>query len=134
MASITALNRLRFSCPSGPDQVVIAVWYQILALVGVPSIVTAFLNWLERKAIRKEQLKLKAADKSDALALGIQALLRAQMITDYNRYVGKGYAPIYARDNFENCWNQYEALGANGVMEDIHKKFMALPTEPAGKE
>lgn len=31
------------------------------------------------------------------------------------------------RDDFENCWVQYHALGANGVMDDIHQKFLALP-------
>ena len=103
-------------------------WYQILALIGIPSVVTAVLNHIERKAIRKEAAKAKAADKSDALALGVQALLRAQMIADYNHYSEKGWAPIYARENFENVWKQYEALGQNGVMEDIRKKFMALPT------
>ena len=48
---------------------------------------------------------------------------------DYNHYQEKGYAPIYARENFENCWKRYHALGANGVMDDIHKKFLALPVE-----
>ena len=51
-----------------------------------------------------------------------------KMIADYNKYEEKGYAPVYARDNFENCWVQYEALGENGVMRGIHDKFMALPT------
>ena len=60
---------------------------------------------------------------------GVQALLRAQMIGDYNYYSEKGYAPIYARENFENCWKRYHALGANGVMDDIHSRFMALPTK-----
>lgn len=64
-----------------------------------------------------------------ALQLGVQALLRAQMVNDYNNYMEKGSAPIYARENFENCWIQYEALGKNGVMRDIHDKFMALPTK-----
>ena len=34
-------------------------WYQILALVGVPSMVTAVLNWIERRAVRKEKAKEK---------------------------------------------------------------------------
>lgn len=109
-------------------------WYQILTIIGIPSVITAFLNWLERRAVRKEKAKERATDKSDALALGVQALLRAQMIADYNNYSEKGYAPIYARDNFENCWTQYENLGANGVMEGIHKKFMALPTLPVNNK
>lgn len=104
------------------------MWYQILALIGIPSMVTALLNFFERKAIRKETEKIKQADKSDALAQGVQALLRAQMISDYTHYSEKGFAPIYARESFENVWTQYEALGKNGVMQDIHKKFLALPT------
>lgn len=65
-----------------------------------------------------------------ALSMGVQALLRAQMVNDYNHYTKKGYAPLYARENFENCWVQYERLGKNGVMKDIRIKFLALPTDP----
>lgn len=63
-----------------------------------------------------------------AVKRGLQALLRAQMIADYNHYSEKGFAPIYAKQNFENCWINYEALYKNGVMKDIHDRFMALPT------
>lgn len=63
-----------------------------------------------------------------ALKRGLQALLRAQMIADYNHYSEKGWAPLYARENFENLWVQYEKLGKNGVMQDIRQKFLALPT------
>ncbi len=63
-----------------------------------------------------------------ALQMGVQALLRAQMIEYYNHYRAKGYSPLYARESFENCWIQYEKLGKNGVMLDIRVKFMALPT------
>lgn len=102
-------------------------WYQILALVGVPSIVTAALNWIERRAIRKEKAKEKKDDRTDALLLGVQALLRAQMMNDFNHYDDKGYAPPLARKTFEDCWTQYKNLGGNGFMEDIHSKFFALP-------
>ena len=72
---------------------------------------------------------VKANKKEKALAKGIQALLRAQMISDYNKWSDRGYAPIYAKDNLENCWEQYEALGCNGVIAKIHESFMNLPTE-----
>ena len=51
------------------------------------------------------------------------------MIDDYNRYSEKGFAPIYALENFENCYQQYHRLGATGVMDDLHDKFLALPTQ-----
>ena len=63
-----------------------------------------------------------------------KALLRAQMINDYNKWSEKGYAPIYARQNFENCWEQYHSLGVNGVMDDLHMKFLELPTEERSNE
>ena len=61
---------------------------------------------------------------------GIQALLRAQLISDWNKYSEMEYAPIYARENFENVYTQYHNLGANGVMDDIRNKFLALPDRP----
>ena len=94
--------------------------YQILYILGVPTIVLCLLK------IVFNHIK--------GVKLGVQALLRAQMIHDYNKWAEKGYAPIYARENFENCWAQYHSLGANGVMDDIHEKFLALPIEPQNKE
>ena len=94
---------------------------QILSIIGIPSIFTIF-GWLYKR--------IKENDKqTECVKLGIQALLRSEMIDTYNRWADRGYAPIYARENFENCYNQYHTLGANGVMDDIHDKFMSLPTE-----
>ena len=91
--------------------------YDWLCLFGVPTICGALIKIVFNN-IR-------------GVKLGVQALLRAQMIQDYNKWSDKGYAPIYARQNFENCWMHYHSLGANGVMDDIHIKFMELPTQPA---
>ncbi len=95
-------------------------WYQILSFLGIPSVMSILL-WFYR-IIRKQN------EQYAALKSGLQAMLRSQMISDYNYWNAKGYAPIYARENFQNCWQQYHALGANGVMDDIHDKFMDLPT------
>lgn len=97
--------------------------YQWLCVLGVPAIVGALFGYLH------QLIKRSAAD-TKAVKAGIQALLRAQMISDYNKWTDRHYAPIYARDNFENCWQQYHGLGVNGVMDGLHDKFMALPTEP----
>lgn len=65
--------------------------------------------------------------RTEALQLGVQALLRDRLIAEYNKYSEKGYAPIYAKENFENMWKQYHNLGVNGVMDEIHEKFIDLP-------
>ena len=95
--------------------------YQILCLIGVPSLFTV-CGYIYNKLKKND-------DETKAVKAGLQALLRSQMINDFNRWSDKGYAPIYARDNFENCWIQYHSLGANGVMNDIHNRFMDLPTK-----
>ena len=101
--------------------------YQWLCLFGVPALAAAIgrLIWYF--------VKKKAAEDA-AYRLGLQALLRAQMVNDYNHYVEKGYAPIYARENFENCYQRYHALGVNGVMDDLHDKFLQLPTKEVNKD
>ena len=90
--------------------------YQVLSLLGVGGVITGALVTLIKY--------VKGVTK------GVQALLRAELITDWNRYSAKGYAPIYARESFENVYQNYHNLGANGVMDDIHKKFLELPTTP----
>lgn len=94
--------------------------YQWLCLLGVPTLIVCLYKYVN-SVIKKTR------DDTNALKLGIQALLRSQMIAEYNKYSEKGYAPVYARENFENCWEQYHSLGANGVMDDLHEKFLDLP-------
>lgn len=91
------------------------------------GIVATVLMWGWRSLAKKIK---KDKNEQDAIKLGLQALLRAQMVNDFNHYSEKGWAPIYARENFENCWKQYEALGENGVMKSIREKFLALPAQP----
>lgn len=74
--------------------------------------------------------RIKANElKTEAVQLGVQALLRDRLIHEYNKALDRGYAPIYAKENFENMWLQYHNLGKNGVMDEIHKEYMAFPTE-----
>ena len=89
----------------------------VLTSSGIIGIFTQFL--LNR---------LKTAEqKQNALELGVQALLRDRLIYQYEKYKARGYAPIYAKENFENLYEQYHKLGANGVMDAIHEEFKNLP-------
>ena len=90
--------------------------YQWLCILSVPTLLCAVVKYL------LAQIK--------GVRMGVKALLRAQMINDYNKWHERGYAPIYAKENFENCWVQYHELkGPNGVMDGLHAEFLALPTE-----
>ena len=96
--------------------------YQILSLLFGSGLLITILTAVWRKIKQNEK-------KTESVQLGVQALLRDRLYSTYLKYAEKGYAPIYARENFENMYNQYHTLGANGVMDDVYKKFMALPLE-----
>ena len=98
-------------------------------IAGAAAIIVCVINnAVQISQIRKTSKKATAEEMS-ATKLGIQALLRDRLYWTYNHYCGKGHAPIYARENFQNMYDQYHKLGANGVMDDIKEKFESLPTE-----
>lgn len=100
--------------------------YQILCLFGIPAIISSIGAF----AAGKFSGNIK---RMEALERGVQALLRDRLYQAYNHYSEKGYASVHARENFENMWRQYHNLGKNGVMDDIHEKFLDLPTEQQAK-
>lgn len=66
--------------------------------------------------------------ENDALKAGLQALLRDRIIQAYNHYVqDKGWIPIYAKESIDACYKSYEALGENGVINDLMKQLNELP-------
>ena len=96
--------------------------YQILSLLFGSGLLITILTAVWNKIKMNER-------KTESVQLGVQALLRDRLYYTYTKYEEKGYAPLYARENFENMYKQYHILGANGVMDDIYRKFMALPLE-----
>lgn len=92
----------------------------ILSIVSATGILGLFTAELIRR-IKQERQHNVATEK------GLQALLRDRLIYQYDKYKAKGYAPIYAKENFENLYQQYHNLGANGVMDDIYNDFRKLP-------
>ena len=89
-------------------------------VISAATCASGCVLWALRR-LQKQRHRLTSLEK------GVQALLRASMIDQYNRAAERGCAPMYARDNFQNLWEQYVALGKNGVMNDIRDRFMALP-------
>ena len=96
--------------------------YQIISILFGSGILVTVIKVLHNKIKLTEK-------KTESVQLGIQALLRDRLYQSYLHYTEKGYAPIYARENFENMYKQYHNLGVNGVMDDLYDKFMNLPLE-----
>lgn len=75
-----------------------------------------------------------AIDKNEAMAEGVQALLRSKIIGIYNHYKDMGYCPIYAKENIQGLYIPYEELGGNGVARKMVAELLDMPTEPKGDE
>lgn len=93
--------------------------YNWLTLFGVPSLFLALVAFIKAQVAQNK-----------ALRLGLQAILRDRLLQSYKYYSDAGYADEDDRCNWENMYQQYHALGQNGVMDDIRTKFFQLPTRP----
>lgn len=65
--------------------------------------------------------------ENDALKEGVQALLRDRIIEIYYHYTEKGWMPLDVRNSLEACYKSYEALGENGVIDDLVEQLRELP-------
>jgi len=111
---------------------------EILKLAGVSSIISGVFALILQRVVKsrdtqQEQLRLQNEEmerQNRAIMLGMQAILRDRLLQGYRHYLEKGYADYEDRENLENIFVQYHALGANGIMDDLRERFRALPTMP----
>ena len=93
----------------------------INALAG--AIITYLVTVLRQK---KQQIE-EQRKENEALKAGVQALLRKDIVQAYNHYWEKQYIPIYALESIEACYRSYEALGENGVIDNLMSQLRDLP-------
>ena len=91
------------------------VW-DIVKAAGVPALLLGAIvsSWVQIRSVKR----------------GVQALLRDRLLQGYKYYRAQGWADEDDRTNLENVYIQYHNLGANGVMDDLRDKFLALPPDP----
>jgi len=91
------------------------VW-EIVKAAGVPALLLGVIitSWVQIRSVKR----------------GVQALLRDRLIQGYKFYRFQGWADEDDRANLENVYVQYHNLGANGVMDNLRDKFLALPLGP----
>jgi len=105
--------------------------YNWLSLLGVPALILGIVKYFMGR-ISKRQIELAAEqertnNENNAIKAGIQAMLRDRLYQLYRYCKKQGYAGEFERENFDNMYTQYHSLGANGVMDDVKAKFLALP-------
>lgn len=112
----------------------------IMTAIGVPSLISGICMLLIQKSMKKrdarqEEIRLQneAMERQNkAIMLGVQAMLRDRLLQGYRHYISTGWAGYEDRENMENIWQQYHALGANGVMDDMRRQFRQLPAYEGG--
>lgn len=86
----------------------------------------AILGWGYRTV--SAQLKAEKA-KNDAIAEGMQSLLRESIVDNYNKYTDKGYCPIYAKESIKKVYGAYHRLGGNDVATELYHKLLRMEEE-----
>ena len=95
--------------------------YNWLTLLGVPGMLTALITFI--------RLQVK---QNRAVREGLEAILRDRLLQAYRHYEEKGWADSDDRQNWENMYIQYHALGGNGIIEDLRRKLFELPIRKPG--
>lgn len=90
------------------------------------ALLLALLGWGHKQMV--SQLKSEKR-KNDAIAVGVQALLRDSIVTAYNKYSSKGFCPIYAKESVKKAYQAYSALGGNDVATSLYHKILEMPEE-----
>lgn len=67
--------------------------------------------------------------KNKALEDGVQCLLRAEIIRNHDKYMDKGFCPIYAKEALKRAYKAYHALCGNDVATKLYEDVMELPEE-----
>jgi len=78
----------------------------------------------------KRQLKAvrKSSDDQRAIRRAMVALLRDRFYEGYRRHMKNGYYPIPDREVMREIYEQYHALGGNGVISHLMEELDELPT------
>lgn len=90
---------------------------------AVPFVCGGAVTW----AVTYIKLRKK---RDSALESGVQCLLRAEIIRNHDKYIDKGYCPVYAKEALKRAYVAYHNLGGNDVATGLYNSVMALPTEP----
>nr|DAH23501.1 MAG TPA: minor structural protein [Caudoviricetes sp.] len=90
---------------------------------AVPFVCGGIITW----AVTYIKLRKK---RDSALESGVQCLLRAEIIRNHDKYIDKGYCPIYAKEALKRAYAAYHNLGGNDVATQLYHQVMDLPTDP----
>lgn len=90
-----------------------------LAMLGIPTIFSLTVWCIKLCNNFTKQLNVLMESQ--------QAQMRAALIKDYKFYIKQGWIDIDDLDEWENSYQKYHMLGANGVMDAKRQDLLHLP-------
>ena len=107
---------------------IVKYWLEVL----FGAICTVFSFLFKKVMTRQEEEKKKREEEEkrrQSLERGVQALLRNELIRRFREYKTKGEMSMLDKENMEHMFKEYFNLGGNGLMEEVHEEFLAIPIQ-----
>lgn len=97
---------------------IVLQWAIPFVLGGGASVVGMLIANIKRESKREKTMEN-----------GLQCLLRAEIIRQYEKWTDREYCPLYAKEALRRAYDAYHELHGNDVATGLYNKVMALPTE-----
>ena len=93
----------------------------IFAILGFPTVFAVIVALSKKMGKFSKQIKI--------LMEAQQAQMRSQLLKDYYTYKRRGFVYESELEDWENLYNNYHTLGANGIMDKRRETLMSLETK-----
>lgn len=95
------------------------------------ALVSFILGCLYRDVRNRLRVEQK---KSDAIAEGVQSLLRESIVSNYNKYQDRECCPIYAKESIKRVYAAYHNLGGNDVATKLYHTLLEMQEQQEKEE
>lgn len=104
----------------------------VLAIIGF--IIGRLVTQRDRASAQRDKANKALAAQQEALKGGMTALLRWELIGIHKEYViGKGFVPLEVKEQADDVYVHYHALGGNGTGTRLHDEIMNCHIAPSKK-
>ena len=104
------------------------MWEQVLVYI-ITTILGIALGAVSSRLKKTKAKDEKEKKKDEAIELGVQALLRNEIIRRYREFESKGEISILDKENLEEMFVQYKNLGGNGTVKKMMNELLNLKTK-----
>ena len=101
---------------------------QIIVYI-ITTILGIALGVVSSKLKKTKEKDEKEKKKDEAIELGVQALLRNEIIRRYREFESKGEISILDQENLDEMFTQYKNLGGNGTVKKMMNDLYELKTK-----